>query len=207
MVDEFGFVLLAAGSATRMGQPKQLLDFGGVPLVRHAAMEAMASGCSPVVVVCGAQGDAIASALAGLPVLIAHNTRWEEGMGTSIQCGIQELARCAPDAKGMILSLADQPLLDRETFRLLVETQHRTGEPIVSSAYGGTVGVPVLFCREIFAQLLSLPASQGCKGVIQRNSAMAAMVDCPDALADVDTPEDYQRVLTEFAARRIVAAH
>ena len=201
---EFGFILLAAGNALRMGRPKQLLDFGGAPLVRRAAAEALASGCAPVVVVCGAAGDAIAAALDGLPVEFAHNERWEEGMGTSIQYGLRQLDAVGERVAGMILSLADQPLLDRATFCHLIEMQRKTGLPIVTSEYAGTVGVPVLFMREMFPPLMALPAGQGCKGVIQRNAARAARIDCPDALADVDTPEDYQRVLAEFIRRRLV---
>ncbi len=202
---EFGLVLLAAGNASRMGQPKQLMDFGGVPLVRHAATEALASGCAPVVVVCGAESAAVTAALGGLAVEIAYNDRWAEGMGTSIHCGIRRLESYAPaPPAGLILSLADQPLLDRDAFRRLVEIQHGTGLPIVTSTYDGTVGVPVLFTREMFAELLALPPSQGCKGVIQRNAARAARLECPDALADIDTPGDFDRVLGEFRRRRLL---
>ena len=201
---DFGIILLAAGNASRMGRPKQLLDFGGVPLVRHAAVEALGSGCAPVVVVCGAEREAVAEALAGLPVELAYNERWAEGMGTSIQCGLRQLEASGRGAAlaGMILSLADQPLLDSHTFLNLLAIHRETRQPIVTSEYSGTVGVPVLFTREIFRQLMALPPAQGCKGVIQRNAALAARMDCPEALADIDTPEDYQRVLAAFVSRR-----
>ncbi len=199
---DFAIVLLAAGIASRMGRPKQLLDFHGVPLIRHAASEAVASQCAPVVVVCGAQREPIAEALAGLPVELAHNARWEEGMGTSIQCGLRQLERSGVD--GVILSLADQPLLDRDTYRGLLALHQQTRMPIVASHYSGTVGVPVLFTREYFPHLMALPPAQGCKGVIQSNRAHVAPFDCPDALADIDSPEDYERVLAEFVRRRHV---
>lgn len=199
---EFGFILLAAGSASRMGRLKQLLDFGGIPLVRHAAIEALQSGCAPVVVVCGAEAKTVSDALEGLPVLVALNDRWEEGMGTSIQCGLRELDARAPDVLGMILSLADQPLLNRETFARLVDTQRQTALPIVTSQYAGTVGVPVVFMREMFPALLALPRAQGCKGIVQKYASRAALVDCSDAVADIDTPDDFAQVLAEFLSRQ-----
>lgn len=199
-MDSFGLILLAAGSASRMGRSKQLLDFHGMPLIRHAAVEAIASGCSPVIVVCGAIIDPIREALAGLEVEIAVNRRWEEGMGTSIQRGLQHLESFAVD--GMILALADQPLVGRAMYRQLIEKHQASGRPIVSAQYSETVGVPVLFTREYFTSLMALTPQQGCKAVIQANREQAALVDCPDAAADIDTFEDYQRVLAEYLSRQ-----
>ncbi len=197
---DFGIILLAAGNASRMGGPKQLLDFNGVPLIRHAVIQALLSECSPVIVVCGARQEAIRAVLSDLPVHFAINDRWEEGMGTSIQCGLRQLE--PSEADGMILSLADLPLIDFKTYQRLVAIHEETGHPIVVSHYAGTVGVPVLFARKFFSELMDLSPGQGCKGVIQSNSGQAAKFDCPDAAADIDTPEDYERVLAEFALRR-----
>src|SRR5690348_15246469 len=100
-------LILAAGNSIRMGTPKQLLDVGGQPLVRHAAGIALESGCGPVAVILGANEAAIAPALAGLPVEIVYNPRWPEGMGTSIQAGLK--SEKARGADGIIIFLADQP--------------------------------------------------------------------------------------------------
>jgi molybdenum cofactor cytidylyltransferase len=196
---KFGCLLLAAGEASRMGRPKQLLDFDGVPLIRHAALEALAV-CAPVVVVCGAVVDPIRHALSGLDVEVAANQHWEQGMGTSIQAGLQRLK--AFEVDGLILALGDQPLAGREAYRKLIATQQTSEMPIVSSQYAGTVGVPALFKREFFPALATLGPTQGCKGVIQRNLERCALVDCPDAAADIDTPEDYIQVLTAYRRRR-----
>ncbi len=183
-----GLILLAAGASTRMGQPKQLMPYRGVPMVRHAATVALASSCRPVIVVTGANAEAVGAALDGLPVTIVFNAEWEGGMGTSISAGLRALPG---EADGAVLALADQPLITSEIYDSLLS------EPecdIVAARYAGTVGVPVLFLRRYFDDLLALPASQGCKGVILSHREVCRFVDCPEAEMDVDTPEGYRRV-------------
>ncbi|HEY1757390.1 MAG TPA: nucleotidyltransferase family protein [Bryobacteraceae bacterium] len=188
---KFAVILLAAGNSARMGVAKQLLDFGGKPLVRHAAESAQASGCEPVVVVVGANAGEVRSALDGLSVEIIENERWPEGMGTSIQAGLRALEN--RDIGGAILALADQPFVTSEFLSGLAATHRETGKPIVAARYSGTAGVPVFFAREAFPLLMALKPDQGCKGVILGNSADALLVDCPEAAIDIDTPEDYTR--------------
>ena len=174
-----------------MGAPKQLLDYGGKPLLRHAAQVALASVCSPVIAVIGCRPSEVRPALEGLPVLIVENERWAEGMGTSIHAGVAAAEREALD--GLILALADQPLVTFEILDRLVLTHLETGQPIVASQYAGTVGVPVFFSREFFPRLLSLQPDQGCKGVILTHAGSAIRLDCPEAGMDIDTPTDYDR--------------
>ena len=96
-------VLLAAGSSSRLGRPKQLLVHGGKTLVRRAAEAAVEAQCGPVVVVLGAQAQAVASELAGLPVHTVHNADWEQGMGVSLHVGVQALA---PEVEAALVMLA-----------------------------------------------------------------------------------------------------
>ena len=182
-------ILLAAGNSSRMGRPKQLLDFEGKPLVRHAAEVALASGCGPVIVVAGAHETAIRRALTGVAVEIVPNARWPEGMGTSIQCGLRAIG--GRIVNGAILALADQPFVSAKFLKGLAEKHQATGKPIVSARYSDTVGVPVFFARDAFPMLMALKADQGCKGIIAGNKSLALLVDCPEAAIDVDTPEDY----------------
>jgi len=188
----YGVVLLAAGGSTRMGSPKQLLDYHGKPLLRHAAEVALASDPSRVIVVLGSRAAELRPALAGLPVRIVENPDWEGGMGTSIRAGIEAAEKEALD--GVTLGLGDQPLVTAEILDRLVRTHLESGRPIVASEYAGTVGVPVFFAREYFPHLRALKPAQGCKGVILAHTGNAVRLACPEAEVDVDTPADYERL-------------
>jgi molybdenum cofactor cytidylyltransferase len=194
--DSISVVVLAAGNSTRMGVAKQLLDFRGQPLLRHAVQTALATGCGHVVAVLGAGWQHLLPVLRGLDVEVVLNDRWAQGMGTSIQAGLNG-AR-ARDAKGVILSLADQPFVTSESLAALVNAHHATTKAIVASRYSETVGVPVFFAREAFPSLLALGPDQGCKGAVLTAAAAdrAYLLDCPEAAIDLDTPEDYRRAVT-----------
>jgi molybdenum cofactor cytidylyltransferase len=182
-------ILLAAGNSARMGSAKQLLDFRGKPMLRHAVESAQASGCNPVIVVLGANEAEIRPALAGLDVEIVVNERWAEGMGTSIQTGLRALEN--RDIGGAILALSDQPFVTADFLRGLIERYRESGRSIVAAQYAGTAGVPAFFAREAFPLLMALKPDQGCKGVILSHPGDALLVDCPEAAMDIDTPEDY----------------
>lgn len=190
-----GLILLAAGESSRMGSAKQLLDYRGKPLVRHGAETALASGCHPVIVVLGARASEIEPALNGLAVETVLNSRWREGMGTSIQAGLGKLGE---RSLGAILALADQPLVTAEILRGLLGEHRSTGRAIVAASYSGTVGVPVFFARSQFGNLLALRPAEGCKRVILEHRDQAAAVDCPEAAADVDTLDDYRRLIQQL---------
>ena len=194
-----GVVLLAAGGATRMGVPKQLLEFKGQPLIRHVAETALASACRPVVIVLGSEAEAVSRVLLDLPVELVINPRWREGMGTSLHSGISAIAMHGVD--GAIVALGDQPLVTAARFDALIAAHHATGKAIVASAYSGTVGVPVLFTRALFPNLLALAPDAGCKGIILGNPDLTASLDCPEAADDIDTPADYQRVQSQLTTR------
>ena len=87
----FGAVILAAGESARMGTPKQLLALDGQPLLVRAIEAALASAAWPVVVVLGAHEEKIRPVLARLPVLVADNPAWSEGMASSIRVGVTTL--------------------------------------------------------------------------------------------------------------------
>ncbi len=182
-----------------MGQPKQLLSFEGEPLIRRAAQTALASICNSVVVVLGAEAALVRNALETLPVEVVENPRWAEGMGTSIHAGIE--AAQAQGADGVVLMLADQPLITPEIVNRLIMTHEAADRPIVASEYAGTVGVPVYFDREFFPHLLSLRPQEGCKGLILGNADRAVRLACPEAEVDIDTPADFARVSDQLVER------
>jgi molybdenum cofactor cytidylyltransferase len=193
-------ILLAAGNSTRMGSPKQLLDFRGQPMLRHAALTALASGCNPVIVVLGAQNEEIRPALHGLNVEVIINPRWEQGMGTSIHAGLialekvlEKLGAQNQHPLGVILTLADQPFITPAFLCSLIDQHRQTCRPIVAAQYSGTVGVPAFFASQFFPSLMALNPGEGSKKIIQAHPGDTLLIDCPQAAQDIDTPEDYVR--------------
>ncbi|GAB2951772.1 nucleotidyltransferase family protein [Hymenobacter coalescens] len=195
-------VLLAAGASTRMGQPKQLLPYEGRSLLRRAAETALQAGCTPVIIVTGALHAELAADVRGLPVQLVHNDVWEAGLGTSIGVGVQAVEEAAPEAAAVLVLLSDQPLVTPELLRQLMRGWQQSGLP-VATAYADSVGVPAVFGRPVWPQLLALPAAAGAKPLLQRLGDELAVVPFPPAATDVDTPAQYQQLLNGAAQASI----
>ncbi len=147
MPEEAGFrlaaVILAAGSSTRLGQPKQLLGVGGATLVARAADAALRAGASPVIVVVGADEPAVRSALGDRPLVIVRNEAWASGMASSLRLGIAAARQAQPPADAVLVAPCDQPALDAACLRRLVDAHRRTAR-IAAARYAGRLGVPAL---------------------------------------------------------------
>lgn len=187
-------LLLAAGGSTRMGQPKQLLPYQGRTLLRHAAETAVATGCTPIILVTGALHEALATEVADLPIQVAHNPDWATGMASSIRTGLAAADHFQPTA--VLIMLMDQPLVTPELLRGLIIQQQQTHAPIVAAAYGDTLGVPAIFSATILPKLLMLEGAQGAIKLIASLGDAVGWVDFPAGLLDVDTPEQYNALLS-----------
>jgi molybdenum cofactor cytidylyltransferase len=190
-------VILAAGASTRMGTPKQLLQFQGRSLLRTVTETAIAADCDPIYVVLGAYFNQIQSEVSALPVHIVENREWQMGMGASICSGIQALPTQTPDVEAAILLLCDQPFVSPQLIEQLKSLHYSSRQPIVASIYQNTIGVPALFHSTLFSELVSLPLSEGAKTLIQRHQNKVMTIDFALGAIDLDTPEDYQRYLKE----------
>ena len=194
---KIGAVILAAGSSSRLGRPKQLLLHEGQTLVRRTTRAALAAGCEPVVVVLGSEREKIATELVELAIEIVRNEQWQRGMGSSIRAGVKAASGC--DA--VVLLACDQPYVSAALLQRLIATYEKTQTPIVASAYAQTRGVPALFARSFFPALLSLGDEQGAKAIIAAAPATeVAVIDFPEGAIDIDTPQDYD---LSAARRRI----
>jgi molybdenum cofactor cytidylyltransferase len=185
-------ILLAAGASRRLGQPKQLLPFGEKTLLEKMAQVALDSGCGQVVVVLGAFFDKTAAAIAHLPVHIAKNEAWENGMGASISCGVRFLEKNVPEVDAALLMLCDQPFVQAAHLKKLVATWQESGKEAVASAYGDTLGVPALFSRRLFGELSALPGEQGAKAVLLAHREELTTIDFPEGRVDLDTRKDWE---------------
>lgn len=192
-----GAVVLAAGSSSRMGSPKQALRFRGESLLRRAAIAALEAGCCPVIVVTGAHAELSRRELEGLDVREVLNPLWETGMASSIRIGVEGLLSANADMDAAVLLLCDQPHVNAAVISDLVGAHRATGSPVVASTYGGSFGVPALFSRALFDELARLEGVAGAKQVIKRHAAEARFLPFPGGEVDVDTPDDFSRLTAQ----------
>jgi molybdenum cofactor cytidylyltransferase len=174
-----------------MGCPKQQLAYQGKTLLQHAIDMALHSDCSPVIVVLGAHAMVISPEIPGDRVSIVENPHWEEGMASSIRAGVTALQQKAPQATEVIFMVCDQPYIDTAHLNNLVRQKLDTGKGIVASYYNDTMGVPVLFDRSFFPDLLALKGEEGAKKLVYQYEQEVAAVPFPLASVDIDTLADY----------------
>jgi len=200
-VKQIAAVILAAGASTRFGQPKQLFDWNGKPLLTHVADVALVARFAPVIVVLGCQAEAVRAALGrcARPVQAVVNWRWRAGMSTSVQVG---LAALPPETQAAVFLQCDQPLVTPDLLRALVARFEETNAPIVHPTHAGQRGTPVLFARRLFPELAAVTGDEGGRSLITRYTKDVATIEVadPDALADVDTPAGYERLAPKSQA-------
>lgn len=181
-------VILAAGGSSRFGFPKQLLTHQGENLVRRAAVAAIDARLSPVIVVLGAYASTIAQQLAGLDAItLVDNADWAEGQATSLALGVD--AAAAVDADAMLVMLADQPLVNSDSLRRLIDRfdgEHR----LVAARYSGTIGAPAIFGSEFFDDLERLHGDHGAGKWLRDREGDVTTVELEEAATDIDTPDD-----------------
>lgn len=192
---EIAGIVLAAGNSTRMGRPKQLLPFRGKTLLEHAIHSVQAAGCSGTLVVAGASLADIAGIVRASEAVLVENAGWKEGIASSIRAGIKAAIALQEDIPAVLLTLADQPLVTPTVLQRIVE-RFRAGYTLAAaSEYAGQIGVPAIFSRALFPELISLSGSQGAKQVLLRHSSQVQRVPAPEAALDVDSPTDYDNLL------------
>jgi molybdenum cofactor cytidylyltransferase len=185
-------IVLAAGSSTRMGRNKLLLELGGETMVRRAARTAIDVGLDPVVVVTGHAHEAVAAQLHVLALTTVVNMNHGAGQHTSVAAGIAALG---DDCAAAIVMLADMPFVTTAMVREVVTRYRDSGAPLVVSRYGGDVTAPpMLYDRSLFGELMHMDARCG-RQVVRRHRHEAVEVDWPaESLSDLDRPADYERV-------------
>lgn len=193
---EYGIVILAAGNSSRLGEPKQLLQFQGKSLIRHITEAALEAVGSNVIVVTGSNPQLIEAELEGLPCKLALNADWQEGMSGSIKTGIHALQSHHPELKGSILAVSDQPFVSAETFNALIHAFEATAKGIVASKYSDSLGTPAFFAAAYFPSLLQLTGAEGAKKLFKRYAEDVSAHSFPEGSIDIDTQEDYKRLIS-----------
>ena len=178
-------IILAAGASSRMGRPKQLLQFEGQTFL-DSLIQRFEGICDPIIVVLGyAAGEVRAGIQRGANVEFEVNPAPERGMLSSLQCGLA----CAPhDA---LFTPVDLPGISRDTIQRLAAADG----PVVIPTFQGRKGHPVRISHDVIAELLALPVEAQARDAIRRHDAQLIEVDDPRILQDVDTPADYDALL------------
>ena len=184
-------IVLAAGASTRFGRSKQLEQFQGLPLVAGAVRKAEAVCGNKTVLVVGKDWREVAEACKPLAGFFVINDEYEQGISTSIACGVRAVA---DRADAILLLMADLPLVTREHLSNLAQTWANSPGSIVASAFEDTQGPPVIFPRTDFEALLELKGDRGARSIIEANSNRLLAITCQEAAFDIDRPEDLEGI-------------
>ncbi len=193
-VEKIGIIILAAGASSRLGSAKQLLVYNGHTLLQHALHAALDSVAHPVIIVLGAGEHDIRKKVNLNKVNTVVNTDWQEGMASSIRCGIHTLLLIEPQSEGAVIMLCDQPHVSSSLLNELVQTHQNTAKPIIASSYNNTAGVPAYFHKKIFPALLGLKGDTGARSIIQQHAGETATVVFSKGSIDIDTAADYKEL-------------
>jgi molybdenum cofactor cytidylyltransferase len=191
-------VVLAAGASTRFGSPKQLLDWKGEPFVRTVTRRALEAGLSPVIIIGGEQTAQIRSAVKGLDVRVVFNRDWYSGQASSIKVAVSHLD---PQLKffpgGAVFLLADQPQVTTSVIQALMSLHAQTLHPIIAPMVLDRRANPVLFDRSTLSDLFTLEGDVGGRGIFHKHHVEYLPWHDDSLLLDVDTPEQYQRLISD----------
>jgi nicotine blue oxidoreductase len=190
-------VLLAAGSGSRLGQPKAIVVLAGRTLAARGIRLLRTGGADPVVVVTGA-ADLAEQLDPG--VLTIRNPDWQSGMGSSLAVGLRAVpASCS----AAVVALADQPLVGPQAVARLIAA-HAVGASVAVACYDGRQRNPVLLGREHWSEVIALAAGDvGARPFLRAHPDLVTAVECADTGRpdDIDAPEDLARVTQLLATR------
>jgi len=178
-----------------MGRSKQLLPLGPSPVIRHCLDSIVASGLRDIVVVLGADLDGMAGAISGMSVRTVVNADPRSDMAGSVRLGLRQID---PASTGVLICLADHPLVSSETIKGLVNVHHSGPDSILIPLYHGRRGHPTLFPRKAIDDIF---IAETLRDVIASRADSVRTVDVDDegVVLDLDTPEDYERIKGRFA--------
>lgn len=185
-------IILAAGASKRLGRPKQLVRINDETLIDRTIRIAREAGIAHIIVVLGANADAIRHSAKLQNVQITINNEWQKGMASSIRNGLGALP---PETEAIVLLNCDQPAVTPAHLQALIaELSHSS---IAASTYADRTGTPAAFLHQQVEDLKSLRGDQGARSLLRGDEV--ARLALPDGDFDIDTPEDLAR-LENFSA-------
>ncbi|MBI1745399.1 MAG: nucleotidyltransferase family protein [Acidobacteria bacterium] len=187
-------VILAAGESRRMGQPKPLLPIFQTTFLEHIVDVLKTLNFPTIKIVLGHEADLIQRRTRLVGSDIVFNPHYADGQLTSLQAAIRHVIETAEPAAGILVCLVDNPLLDPEVVRALLQGFEQSGQPIIVPTCHGRRGHPVLLAKSLYRELLLAPIDQGAKAVVRKVPERVLEVETGNdtILVDVDTPEKYR---------------
>jgi len=188
-------VILAAGTSSRLGRPKQLVAYKGRPLLDHVVQNALSSNLGEIVVVLGAERGRIRVLLDLSKVHVVENEHFAKGQSTSVVVALDNLDQ---SAAGVLFLLGDQPGVTADVINALVAAFDGDPKSIVMPSWRGTPANPVLFGRAHFPELRQLTGDQGARDLVKQAGDQVCLVSIDQLVPqDIDTEADYQRLVAE----------
>ena len=184
-------IILAAGSSSRIGSPKQLLSFNESTLLGYTIEQAKLAR-HPLLIILGAYADEIKKEIKQEDLHIIENIEWRKGMASSIRCGVNAMLSKFPPCDAVIFLTCDQPYVDTALINKLISVHKHTRKSIVATDYGEAIGPPVLFHKKLFPELLKLEGDTGARMIVDEYKSERTTVYFPTGIVDIDTMADYE---------------
>lgn len=179
--------ILAAGPSTRFGSPKQLARLGGALVLHRAVANASVIAGHSVSVVLGAHARVVAPALRLSAASVVLNRDWAEGLASTIRAAVRG---APPGCEALLLLLGDQAAVTADDLKRLFAAWRRHPVLIAAALHGGAPGLPAIFPRWAFTDLMELRGDRDAAQVLRRNVDRVVRVPMPNAGIALDTPDD-----------------
>ena len=186
-------LILAAGGSSRLGRPKQLVNAHGKSLLEKAIENSLQTDLQQVYVVLGAKAEEVEASVEHLPVSMIKNERWQDGIGSSISCGLRKI-QGEGNYDAVLIMLCDQLHVTAHHLQSLINAYLDKKSPIIATTYGGELGVPALFDQKYFPHLQNLSGDSGAKKILHQHTKNLHPIPFEEAIIDVDTPEDLEKL-------------
>ena len=190
-------IILAAGESKRMGANKLLLPYKKNYIINYVINYINKSQINHSLLVLGAFREDILKAIEGEQIDVCYNRNYQNGMLSSVQCGIRALPE---NTDAVMIFLGDQPTNNESVINTLIEEYHSCPKGIVVPVYEGKRGHPLLIDSKYFIEIFNLNPDIGLRELLQKHKDDIRLVKVNEAgiLRDIDTPEDYRRLIGEL---------
>ncbi|MCI9846018.1 NTP transferase domain-containing protein [Flavobacterium pectinovorum] len=193
-MNQIAIVILAAGNAKRMGQSKQLMPWRYSTLLGSVIANILSADADKFFVVLGAYRNEIERKIDLSQTTILINKNWQQGLGSSIAIATSEIDKKYPGINAVLFVLADQPFINSPHLNKIIELHNKEKDAIIITRKDDYRGVPVLFPKQFFSELMLLSNDEGAKQIINKNKNLVKEVVTQDDTTDIDTLESYVKL-------------